>query len=170
MSREQGRHGPPRDEQILLDISSIWNYNEPMSTGKIIAVISSIRGLAHELITGELKKRGVTDIAPSHGDILFALYFGDGMSMKDISARIGKKKNTVTVLTDKLLSLGYIRKEPDRVDKRTTRVFLTEKGRAFQEVFTCVSDTLLEKTYRDFREDEKAELTGLLARIQNNLR
>ena len=141
-----------------------------MNTAKVIAVISSIRGLAHELIAGELKKHGVADIAPSHGDILAALYSQDGMSMKDISARIGKKKNTVTVLIDKLVALGYVRKETDGLDRRTTRVFLAEKGRVFEHIFREVSQKLIEKTYRGFTESEKEELMGLLTRMEENVR
>ena len=141
-----------------------------MNTAKAIAVISSIRGLAHELIAGELRKHGISDIAPSHGDVLAALYSKDGMSMKDISARIGKKKNTVTVLIDKLAALGYVRKETDGLDRRTTRVFLTGKGSAFESIFREVSEKLIQKTYTDFSESEKEELMGLLSRLEENLR
>jgi len=141
-----------------------------MNTAKVIAVISSIRGRAHELIMEELRKRGVPDIAPSHGDILAALYSGDGIPMKDVAARIGKKKNTVTVLVDKLAHLGYVRKEADGLDRRTTRIFLTAKGRAFEEVFREVSEKLIRKTYRGFSEPEKEQLMDLLARVEQNLR
>lgn len=141
-----------------------------MNTGKVIARIASIRGLAHELITGELGKAGISDIAPSHGDILSQLYSEDGISMKEIARRINKKKNTVTVLVDKLTALGYIRKETDGADRRTTRVFLTEKGCAFQEVFRGVSDTLIGKVWEGFAEEEKEALMGLLERVERNLR
>jgi len=141
-----------------------------MNTAKVVAVISSIRGLAHELIMEELKTHGIPDIAPSHGDILATLYSGDGIPMKDIAVRIGKKKNTVTVLVDKLAHLGYVRKEEDGLDRRTTRIFLTEKGRAFEKVFREVSEKLIRKTYSGLTEPEKEQLMELLARVEQNLR
>jgi MarR family transcriptional regulator, organic hydroperoxide resistance regulator len=141
-----------------------------MNSRKIIAVISSIRGLAHELISRELKRHGISGIAPSHGDILFTLYSKDGVSMKEIARGIGKKKNTVTVLVDKLASLGFVRKEADGADRRTTRVFLTEKARAFQGVFADVSETLIERTLKDFGEPEKDGLMTFLDRIEKNLK
>ena len=141
-----------------------------MNTGKVIAVISSIRGLAHEYIAGELKRRGISDIAPSHGDILFNLYSEDGILMKDITARIGKKKNTVTVLVDKLEALGYVRKAADGADRRATRVYLTEKGRGIEGIFRDVSEKLVGKTYGTFKEEEKEVIMGLLLRMESNLK
>jgi len=90
--------------------------------------------------------------------------------MKEIARGIRKKKNTVTVLTDKLVTLGYVRKEDDTTDKRSTRIFLTEKGRALETTFREVSSKLIRRTYRGFSRAEQDILMAFLERIENNLR
>ncbi|HVN95270.1 MAG TPA: MarR family transcriptional regulator [Syntrophorhabdaceae bacterium] len=141
-----------------------------MKPGGVIAAISLIRSLSHEFIARELKGSGTADIAPSHGDILHTLYLTDGVPMKEIARGIRKKKNTVTVLTDKLVTLGYVRKEDDTTDKRSTRIFLTEKGRALETTFREVSSKLIRRTYRGFSRAEQDILMAFLERIENNLR
>jgi MarR family transcriptional regulator, organic hydroperoxide resistance regulator len=139
-----------------------------MNFNNIISLISSIRNRSYELIVDELDKEGVNDIAPSHGFILYNLFKRDGITMKEINERINKKKNTVTVLIDKLESRGYVKKEQDEDDKRITRIFLTKKGRSFEKFFNEVSKKLLDITYAGFSDKEKTEIMRLLEKINNN--
>jgi len=49
--------------------------------------------------------------------------------MKDLAARLGVTTGTLTVMAHRLLTRGYIRKEKDPEDNRSSFVTLTEKGR-----------------------------------------
>ena len=133
-----------------------------MNIKDIISGISSIRSKANEFIISELKKAGITDIAPSHGFILYTLYKKDGIPMKEITEKINKKKNTVTILINKLIRNGYIYKKADINDKRISRIFLSEKGISFKSDFMNISDKLINKAFKNFKEIEKKELARLL--------
>jgi MarR family transcriptional regulator, organic hydroperoxide resistance regulator len=155
-------------ESPKLDISSIWNYIEDMDDRNIIAGISGIRNKANEFLVSELVREGLVDVAPSHGYILFTLFSHDGVSMKEITLRIKKRKNTVTVLIDKLRARGFIRKVADKSDRRTTRIFLTAKGKAMEESFKRISDTLIERAFLGFTENQKKQLVSLLEKMDAN--
>lgn len=140
-----------------------------MDTTGIIELISSIKNRANELIVNELKKEGIPDIVPSHGNILFTLFKKDGIMMKEINEIINKKKNTVTVLIKKLIKLGYIKKQSDPTDQRITRIFLTEKGKSFEKSFFRISNKLVGKIYINFTDEEKNSIMKLLNKVKNNL-
>lgn len=139
-----------------------------MNYNNAISLISLIRNHANEFIINELKKEGIKNIAPSHGYILHTLFNNDGITMKEINENINKKKNTVTVLIEKLEYQGYLRRETDFNDKRITRIYLTEKGKFFEKSFKRISDKLIKKTYSGFKEDDKEVFVKYLEKIKDN--
>lgn len=139
-----------------------------MKLNTIISLISAIRTKANEFLINELTKEGFTDIAPSHGSILYTLFKHDGISMKEISSIINKRKNTVTVLIDKLVAQGFVKKTQDTDDRRTTHIFLTQKGKNLEKPFNTISEKLLKKTYEGFTEDERCQLSALLDKLYKN--
>jgi MarR family transcriptional regulator, organic hydroperoxide resistance regulator len=141
-----------------------------MDTTTIIARISALRNKAHGFLTYELHKAGLGDIAPSHGFILYALFKNDGSSMKEITSRINKKKNTVTVLIEKLAAHGFIKKAFDTSDRRTTRIFLSKKGKTLEKSFNTISEKLLATAYHGFTENEKITLLTLLDKMNRNFK
>lgn len=140
-----------------------------MEAQGIIGAIGRIRRLANDLIIKELEKRGISGLSTSHGDILALLANGDRIPMSEISRRIDRKKNTVTVLVNKLIRLGYVHKQKSPSDSRVTLIFLTEKGRRLMPDFWEISNLLLEKTYTGFSSAEQSELVRLLTRVIGNL-
>lgn len=139
-----------------------------MKDTEIFQLISSVRNRANEFIVDNLQKAGIENIAPSHGHILHNLYIKDGITMTEITQKIHKKKNTVTVLVDKLIRYGYIRKQTDDADRRTTRIFLTEKGRSIEAPYHNISKTLLETAYGNFDAEDKRTLIALLEKMLQN--
>jgi MarR family transcriptional regulator, organic hydroperoxide resistance regulator len=144
------------------------NYFKDMKPNVIISLISAIRTKTNEFLINQLTKEGFADIAPSHGSIMYALFKHDGISMKEISKIINKKKNTVTVLIDKLVVHGFVRKTLDTVDRRTTLIYLTQKGKNLEKPFNTISEKLLKKTYEGFTEEERCQLSALLEKLYRN--
>lgn len=139
-----------------------------MKLSGVIAQISSIRNKANDFLLHELHKQGLKGIAPSHGLILHVLFKNDAISMKEMTARINKKKNTVTVLIDKLIAYGFVEKTPDQHDRRTVRISLTHKGRSLEKPVDYVSRKLIEKACRGFTEDQRRLLATLLDKLERN--
>ena len=152
----------------MLDISWISNYILPMQTEDIIALISAIRDKANRFILQEMKARGITDIVPAHGGIFVHLFRNPELTMGEIARLIDRDKSTVTTLVEKLVTLGYLKREKDSNDNRVTRVKLTKKGKALDADFENISKRLLKCVYTGFSKKEKETTIKMLTRINHN--
>lgn len=56
--------------------------------------------------------------------------FGDGLSQKELAARLGLDSSTLVRLLDILSANGQVERVPDAEDRRVKRLILTEKGKA----------------------------------------
>ena len=90
--------------------------------------------------------------------------------MKEIAKKIGKDKSTVTALVNKLISLGYIKKDKCDVDKRVTYISLTDKAIDIKDKFDFISSQVKETAYKDFTDEEKAEFLRLLKKLSKNFK
>jgi DNA-binding MarR family transcriptional regulator len=141
-----------------------------MNTRHLIALISRIRENANKFLLNELKQRGVEGLAPSHGDILTTLYHHETVTMAELAERIHRDKSTVTVLVEKLVKSGYVKKIKSPADRRITNICLTEAGKALEPVFEEISEKLIHTAYQGFSAFEQEILIRLLERIQQNWR
>ncbi len=139
-----------------------------MKIDSSIKTIGRIRKRANDFLLEELKNIGVTDIAPSHGDILEALFKYRECTMTEISNHINKDRSTVTALIGKLTKQGYVSFKKDPVDNRFTIIYLTEKGKELEPSFIKISEKLYEKEYRGITDKEKQVFLKTLEKIYNN--
>lgn len=139
-----------------------------MKKRDIISLISTIREMSNRFIIGEMGEYGLKGLSTSHGDILYALFSREAMTMKEISEKIQRDKSTVTALIDKLSALGYVTREKDAEDSRITLIRLTENGKALKPVFEEISHKLINKVYEGVEEEEKEVLLDILQRIRDN--
>jgi DNA-binding MarR family transcriptional regulator len=152
-----------------LDNSLISNYLLCMKTTHIVSLISRIRYRANRLLVRELRKRGINDLAPSHGDIISILFEVKTTSMTTLAGRINRDKSTMTALVKKLKALGYVETLDDPRDHRVTLVRLTEKGWDLKEQFDKISRILLDTVYQGLSQREREALVVGLERIERNL-
>jgi DNA-binding MarR family transcriptional regulator len=135
----------------------------------IVYFMSRTRNKMLQFIEEQLRKNGLDDLIPSHGNILTALYENDGtLTMKKIAETIGKDKSTITPLVNKLVELGYITKEKNQLDKRVTYIILTNKGKQMQEKFSNISNEVYRAAYKGFSAEEKEVFLRLLKQLNNN--
>jgi len=138
-----------------------------MSTGNAIALISRIREKANRFIIHELEEHGITGIVPSHGDILNILFCEERCTMKDLAIKIHRTKPNVTVLIDKLVDCGYVKKEKSTEDSRVTYISLTEKGASLKPVFFYISKKLQKIVYGGLSDEDAESLEIILQKINN---
>lgn len=139
-----------------------------MSTRDIVSLIALIREKANRFIIQEMSMKEMEGLAPSHGDILSALFEYSSLTMKDLAKRINKDKSTVTALVNKLLNLGYIERTRDLEDSRIVYITLTEKGKNLKTDFKEISDKLIERVYKDISKNEQEVVIKILSKIHNN--
>lgn len=85
-----------------------------------------MRALQEELFE-TLGEQGHPDVRPRHGSVL-AFLEPEGVRATDLSARSGQHKQIIGTIVDELVSLGYVRREPDPADRRAKRIIPTEHG------------------------------------------
>lgn len=130
----------------------------------IIHLSGRLTAGANALISRELLKRGVADIVPAHGDILVVLFSGDGVTMTDLAVRTHRTKATVSILVAKLEKLGYVQRRQNETDRRSSNVFLTDKGKKLKPVFQAVSREISSTIEGVLSEDEVQMLQALLTK------
>ena len=116
-----------------------------------------------------MTRNGLEGIVTSHGDIIYALFYQQRMTMAEIASKIGRDKSTVTALVDKLVKFGYVVKERDVQDTRVIYVSLTDMGQELKPTFEAISDKVLGTFYSGVSETEKTELADILDKIDRNL-
>ncbi|NAS19751.1 MarR family transcriptional regulator [Clostridium butyricum] len=142
-----------------------------MNDKYIIYFISRTKSNMIKFIENKLKENNLTELIPTHGNVLTSLYESDRkLTMKEIAKKIGKDKSTVTPLINKLIDLGYIQKEKSPIDKRITYISLSPKAREIESTFNNISDQVKETAYKDFTKEEKEEFLRLLKKLNSNFR
>ena len=130
-----------------------------------LSLISKIHEKGNKFIIQELNSIGVTDLAPSHGDILAMLYQYNKLTMKDIAEKIHRTKPTVTVLVNKLEKLGFVKREKSSEDSRITYIMLTSKSEDFKPIFEKISKDLNKMLFKNLTNNEVQLLDELLEKM-----
>ena len=139
-----------------------------MDVNSSISLLSHIHTITADFITEKLKERGFPDFASSHGNILFQLSVNEKMTMGDLAEKINRDKSTTTVLVRKLEAEGFITGDPDPADKRSRIIYLTAKGKEFNQTAHELSRELLGTFYKGFSEEEKEHFFQNLLKIKSN--
>ncbi|UQZ87779.1 transcriptional regulator [Deltaproteobacteria bacterium Smac51] len=135
----------------------------------IANIIAKLRNKINNFIISRLADEGITGLAPSHGAIFLVLYHDGPQPMLALSDKINRDKSTMTVLIRKLEALGYVKREPDAVDKRSSIIHLTEKGFKFRATFEQISNELIDRIWGDTLPKERSRLDQELKRMIERL-
>mgnify|MGYP006319409389 CR=1 FL=1 len=133
-----------------------------------ISSISQLHTLTADFLIDELAKKGLSNIASSHGNILFQLSKVESLSMGELAQKINRDKSTTTVLIRKLIKENLVTECINENDKRNKKISLTEKGKEYTSITSEISTSLLQKFYNGFSEDEKKTVFYLLDKILSN--
>ncbi len=69
------------------------------------------------------------DLYPSHVQILLLLAKNKQLTMSEISREIHVINSNLTPLVDKLIKLGYLKRQPSKKDRRVVHISLTAGGK-----------------------------------------
>lgn len=140
-----------------------------MNKDHVIFLIGRINYKANRFLIHELKQHGITNLAPSHGEILGVLLLRGELQMTRLTEFIDKDKSTITALVNKLIRMGYVKKRKDSADNRVAWIALTEKGASLKPRIIDISRKLRKKAYENIREQDREMLASLLSKININL-
>ena len=69
------------------------------------------------------------DVSGTQVVALFAIQSQEGCQLKDLTAQLQLKNSTITGLVGRMEDNGLIQRQPCEQDGRSTRLYLTDKGR-----------------------------------------
>ena len=114
------------------------------------------RTLEHEVSAGQWR-------------FLRQLWRGDGITQRELSARVGMREPTTVVTLKGLEKAGLVRRETSEVDRRKIHVYLTPLAKELESVLTPMSNEVHELATKGFSDEEIDTLRILLRRVIDNL-
>lgn len=132
------------------------------SMGRWISILYRYRQIH---LNKELKK---FNIGSGQSMFLYPLYFHDGISQEDLSHMLKIDKGTTARAIKKLEQEGYIERKQDNKDKRSYKLYVTEKGIMIKPDLFQVSFAWNDIITTDFTDEEKDLALQLLERMSNN--
>lgn len=132
-------------------------------------LIAKVHRLTGRVFHKKLKEFSVEKINPAQGNILLALWQQDGISIQELASETSLKKNTLTIMLERLESQGFIRRIQSNEDKRKTLVYMEEDKAELKKEYTDVIKRMSRIFYEGFTEDEINTFENNLQRILNNL-
>ena len=96
--------------------------------------------------------------------VLCVLMDTQGLTITDISRQLNISKQQMTNIIDKLVSAGYVSKEPDPVDRRRLVITISRKGRKLLEEHMEQFRQRFESHAQNLTRDERQELATILRR------
>ncbi|MFW5904122.1 MAG: MarR family winged helix-turn-helix transcriptional regulator [Candidatus Saliniplasma sp.] len=94
---------------------------------------------------------------------------GDGITQKEICGMLYVSKSTTSKIIQSLVKKGYLKREKDKRDGRSKRIYLTDKKNEVEELIKELDEKAENKMLEGFDEDEKRRLRNYLEKILENL-
>ena len=107
------------------------------------------------------------NLTQSCRNILFFLCHEEGLTQLDLSKLTHLKPPTISVTLRKMEQEGYVIRKEDKDDHRQTRVFVTEKGRAFDDRIKSVYELHNKSIVEALTPQEEKTLKELLIKARN---
>jgi DNA-binding MarR family transcriptional regulator len=125
-----------------------------MEKNAVASKVSDLRKEVNCYIVDRLSLLGINNISISHGNILFALFKYESLTMKELSVKINRDASTVTTLVKKLQKNDYVVIEGNANDTRSKVVSLSAKTLSLKKEFFQISKNLNENIWQDINGEE----------------
>ena len=100
---------------------------------------------------------------------LLELYIEDGRNQEELAEVLKIDKGTTARAIKKLEDNGFIMREKDEKDKRSNRVYLTEKGKSIKNNIFFVLDQWDKKMSEQLDKEERELMIKLLKKVCSNI-
>jgi DNA-binding MarR family transcriptional regulator len=108
------------------------------------------------------------DVSYEQWSILVHLYRKDGQTQQELADIAVKDKAAITRLLNVLEKKNIVLRIPDRNDKRSKLVYLTNKAKEFKLELIAVVEELLKESETDISSDEMEQCKTTLNKIFTN--
>ena len=110
----------------------------PRTTDNVGFLLAKASQRVNELLVERFAARGFGEVRASYGSVLVPLFQRDGLRLGALAGAARLSKQAMTGLVKQCEADGLLQRERDPVDGRAFNVWLTDRGRAFQDVAEAV--------------------------------
>ncbi|MFZ5643196.1 MAG: MarR family winged helix-turn-helix transcriptional regulator [Bacillota bacterium] len=104
-------------------------------------------------------------LTPAEVYLMQILYKKGGRAVTSLAPMLGVTPGTVTNLTDRLFSKGYVVRERGEEDRRVVQIIPTEEGLNLVNRINSDRIALLGKVFKNLSQDELNELVKMLENV-----
>ena len=131
-------------------------------------LMAKIRQVGGRIFERMLKDYDI-EISSAQGRIMFALWQQDGISINELATRTQLKKSTMTAMLDRLETMGYVRRQRSKKDRRKVLIKRTNKDKALENRYLELSQKITKLFYKGFSEKQIDRFEQDLKLILDNL-
>ena len=110
------------------------------------------------------------DITPPQLFLLTCLEMDDGQKPRDLAEMVSLDSSSMTPLLDRTEAAGLLVRRPDPDDRRSLRIFLTDKGRELSAKLEPVVEQLQDRIHREFFADYSPDQVQLFKEMLTRVR
>ncbi|MCG7408748.1 MarR family transcriptional regulator [Paenibacillus sp. ACRRX] len=110
------------------------------------------------------------DITVDQWEILVVLWENEGITQKELAERLCKDQTNIARMLFKLEKKSFIYRVTHETDRRSLRVYLTDKGRDVKEEILAPSIEAYQKTIEGLSEEEVETFRRILSVMYNNVK
>jgi DNA-binding MarR family transcriptional regulator len=101
--------------------------------------------------------------------VLTALAELEGLAQSELAEKLLVTPPTISNSLERMETAGWIVRRPDADDRRVSRVYLTDAGRALQESVSTLWQDLEAQTFAGLSSEQRDSLRHMLLQIRENL-
>ncbi|OES43475.1 MarR family winged helix-turn-helix transcriptional regulator [Domibacillus iocasae] len=109
------------------------------------------------------------NLAPEQNLIMMLLWERDGRTQQELSEQLEKDKTNITRMLSSLEQKGFIKRIIETCDRRSTRIFLTEEGKALECHVIPLTDEFHRIITSGVTEEELAIVRRVLSKMRENV-
>jgi MarR family transcriptional regulator, organic hydroperoxide resistance regulator len=109
------------------------------------------------------------NVTPEQWTVLSSLWEADVVHQSLLAEKTSKDRHNMTGILNLLEKAGLVRREPDRGDRRSQKVYLADGGRALKPLLVLIATCFLQKAFTEISQKDLNSMKRTLGQILNNL-
>jgi len=117
-----------------------------------------------------LEDRNMTEVSVGFIGVLFTLYEKDARTITELCETVALEKSTMTGLLDRMEAAGLLKRNPDRDDRRVSRIMLTTRGAKIENNLKEVVEQAYQQLTRGISQENLETARHVMEKIIENAR
>lgn len=110
------------------------------------------------------------NIAPEQNLVMMLLWEQDGLTQNEVAIKLGKDKTNIARMVAGLESKGFIKRINCPRDRRSQRLYLTDKGIELKGHIVPIAEEFNESVCKDISEEELLQVKRILKKMRENVK